>query len=407
MSDFIFSSTNPQQYNTIICPLNNTVKEAQWYVKQLVGVCYIKLLDPDDYLIINHHRIVPNKTYFKINKAFFDWFENELSAIGISFEIDDGFRFTFYSRGSIHISQASYYFKQILGLYNTPLPLRNRYCLSIESSGIITGSSLWYLLSNNGSSCVINHSHRDFYCFVCGRIFNNFEPCKSFKATNTDFKSVCLNLSSLTIKVVDENFEPVRFTSPLHIYIHIDNFNRDNDIPFEPKVRPVLKNKININEKIKEIEQDKPEPIFEFSWYYPMRKKTESQNRSEESKEESKEESERNANEESKEETKEETDNVEEKKVQEKNVIKKDEDKEETKEETDNVEEKKVQEKNVWKQETENVIKKDEDKEESKEETDNVKEKNVSNENDVIQLQDEVELNNDISLNERAEEKNN
>jgi hypothetical protein len=47
-----------------------------------------------------------------------------------------------------------------------------------------------------------------------------------------------MNVSSIFIKVVDENFENVRFTSPLHIYLEIANVDEYADIPYNINKRP-------------------------------------------------------------------------------------------------------------------------------------------------------------------------
>jgi hypothetical protein len=253
MTEFIFSSTNPHEYHTIICPLNTTFKECSWYIKQLTGIANIKILDKNDFITINDYTIRVNKTWFKIDNKFFEWFQSELSKISVKYDIDDGFRFSFNSKFGIKITDCSYYFRQLLGLYNSNLPLYgNELC--IESSGIINGSSLWYILSNNGSSCVINHSNRDYYCFVSMRVYNDFKPCRQFCVNNNDFKSTSLGLSWLSLKIVDENFEPIRFTSPIHVYLSITPTNTTDQIVYPTIHRPMNCPKTSIIESLRKIE---------------------------------------------------------------------------------------------------------------------------------------------------------
>jgi hypothetical protein len=78
------------------------------------------------------------------------------------------------------------------------------------------------------------------------RIFNNFKPKKLFTYNNIEFPSICSSnsLTNINIKIIDESFEPVRFTNLIFIYISlIDTSNKDLELPCDMNLKE--KNKFN------------------------------------------------------------------------------------------------------------------------------------------------------------------
>jgi hypothetical protein len=129
---------------------------------------------------------------------------------------------------------ASYYMRQLLGLYNNNNEVLDEgNVIQIESSGIRSGSIMWYLLIPSGNYYTIRtKENQEMCCSVGMKIVNDFKECESFKILNSENFTTTTSINNMFIKIVDENFQDVRFTHPVYAVLNFDErlINNDNDI---------------------------------------------------------------------------------------------------------------------------------------------------------------------------------
>jgi hypothetical protein len=301
MEEYTFCSMEPGKYNEIFCPINfiGTSQQIKWYANNLTGNCNIIILSKDDYFTIEYNdvdtlTIHPTEDIFDVDDTTFrDYLKEQLTPIDVGFSIDTANRWTFDSGSLFTLKDCSYHFKQVMGFYYTQFPIDavqegDNWYIKGKASGYKMGTSMWYAMCNMGSSCVSNHPHNpynQFYTYVCMRIFNSFQQSSPFSWSNSDFVSTCQAsaLSNIQIKIVDENFEPIRFTNPVWIYITVEQIEPPEEDPFaeqpEDKAgkkqreqqlmdkRMALQNSIiqqgNYNPAAERVNEDAPHPLQE------------------------------------------------------------------------------------------------------------------------------------------------
>jgi len=237
MEYYTFSSCVPGKYNEIFCPINTTSNKIRWQIKKIEGKCKIKVLDREDFIEINNCKIYVPDTYYDIDEEkenfLYDFEKDVRHVCEVEIDIDNGGCYTFYSSKPFTITNCSYYLKQVLGLYNYELPLNaerfgEKYYIDLETAGYKLASSMWFGVCSEGSPCVITRANNQWFSTVCFRLFNNYKQDQSIDYTNNEFSNISSNIKNLHIQIIDENLKPVRFISPIHLYMEVERLDDED-----------------------------------------------------------------------------------------------------------------------------------------------------------------------------------
>ena len=241
MFDNNFSSTDPDKYYEVNCPVNyfGVSHQLKWFVSSINTVFTVEMFNSDDYLSFIVDGTV---TDLRLSKSYKDRDEsglisdlNELlETIGITLSTDELGRYKFSCSVDFSLIGISYALQQTLGFYykkviNSENPItsikeESTYSISAKAIGYNNLSPVWYLLSNLGSPNIVSSlysPYESYYPSIAMKIMNQFSADQILQYTNSDFMSVsqASSLSNLRVKLVDVNLQPVKLLSPLFVTI--------------------------------------------------------------------------------------------------------------------------------------------------------------------------------------------
>ena len=241
MFDNNFSSTDPDRYYEVNCPVNyfGVSHQLKWFVSSINTVFTVEMFNSDDYLSFNVDGTVVD---LKLSKSYKDRDESGLIAdlnelletIGITLSTDELGRYKFSSSVDFSLIGISYALQQTLGFYykkeiNRENPIKSikedsTYSITAKAIGYNNLSPVWYLLSNLGSPNIVSSlysPYESYYPSIAMKIMNQFSADQILQYTNSDFMSIsqASALSNLRVKLVDVNLQPVKLLSPLFVTI--------------------------------------------------------------------------------------------------------------------------------------------------------------------------------------------
>ena len=241
MFDNNFSSTDPDKYYEVNCPVNyfGVSHQLKWFVSSINTVFTVEMFNSDDYLSFDVDGTV---TDLRLSKSYKDRDEsglvtdlNELlETIGITLSTDELGRYKFSCSDDFSLIGISYALQQTLGFYykkeiSTSNPIESikeesTYTITAKAIGYNNLSPVWYLLSNLGSPNIVSSlysPYESYYPSIAMKIMNQFSADQILQYTNSDFMSVsqASALSNLRVKLVDVNLQPVKLLSPLFVTI--------------------------------------------------------------------------------------------------------------------------------------------------------------------------------------------
>ena len=241
MFDNNFSSTDPDKYYEVYCPVNyfGVSHQLKWFVSSINTVFTVEMFNTDDYISF---RTVDQYSTIHLEKSYKDRDESGLitdlntllEKYTITLATDELGRYKFSCDRDFAIVGISYALQQTLGFYykkNISItdPIE---CVSEDSAYSITAkaigynnlSPVWYLLSNLGSPNIVSSlysPYESYYPSIAMKIMNQFSADQILQYSNSDFMSIsqASSLSNLRVKLVDVNLQPVKLLSPLFVTI--------------------------------------------------------------------------------------------------------------------------------------------------------------------------------------------
>ena len=241
MFDNNFSSTDPDKYYEVNCPVNyfGVSHQLKWFVSSINTVFTVEMFNSDDYLSFDVDGTV---TDLRLSKSYKDRDEsglvtdlNELlETIGITLSTDELGRYKFSCSVDFSLIGISYALQQTLGFYYkkeinrenpiTAIKVDSTYSITAKAIGYNNLSPVWYLLSNLGSPNIVSSlysPYESYYPSIAMKIMNQFSADQILQYTNSDFMSIsqASALSNLRVKLVDVNLQPVKLLSPLFVTI--------------------------------------------------------------------------------------------------------------------------------------------------------------------------------------------
>ena len=241
MFDNNFSSTDPDKYYEVNCPVNyfGVSHQLKWFVSSINTVFTVEMFNSDDYITfdVDGHVIMT-----KLSKSYKDRDESGLISdlnevlkdINITISTDELGRFKLTCDVEFSLIGISYALQQTLGFYykkeiNAANPIEcvkddSTYSITAKAIGYNNLSPVWYLLSNLGSPNIVSSlysPYESYYPSIAMKIMNQFSADQILQYTNSDFMSVsqASSLSNLRVKLVDVNLQPVKLLSPLFVTI--------------------------------------------------------------------------------------------------------------------------------------------------------------------------------------------
>ena len=241
MFDNNFSSTDPDKYYEVNCPVNyfGVSHQLKWFVSSINTIFTVEMFTSDDYILFNLDGTV---TEIRLSKSYKDRDEsglisdlNELmESVGITLATDELGRYKFSASVKFSIIKITYALQQTLGFYykkdiSTENPIEcvktdSTYTITAKAIGYNNLSPVWYLLSNLGSPNIVSSlysPYESYYPSIAMKIMNQFSADQILQYSNSDFMSVsqASALSNLRVKLVDVNLQPVKLLSPLFVTI--------------------------------------------------------------------------------------------------------------------------------------------------------------------------------------------
>ena len=245
MTDYMFSSTDKERYNEIVCPINyyGTSSQVEFTVTQLNGNCTIVSVAEGDWITFEDSMAEQTKYVMKTDIisadiGFFEILNSLTENDGITCKQDQCGRYIFSSKNYFEIVDASYRMKQALGLFHEELPLAskeispNSYELKIQSVGYAMGTPVLMLVSNLGSDNTIsdvNSPWNSRSCYVAMKFPNNLTQGQPLNAAGFEkpTRVQASALSNIKLKLVDSNFEPLKVLSPLYVTINVREIHEE------------------------------------------------------------------------------------------------------------------------------------------------------------------------------------
>ena len=241
MFDNNFSSTDPDKYYEVNCPVNyfGVSHQLKWFVSSINTIFTVEMFNTDDYITF----VIDGMVYtIQLTKSYKDRDEsglvsdlNELlETCGITLSTDELGRFKFSSSVEFSMTYITYALQQTLGFYykkeiSAESPIKSvkqdsTYHITAKAIGYNNLSPVWYLLSNLGSPNIVSSlysPYESYYPSIAMKIMNQFSADQILQYSNSDFMSVsqASALSNLRVKLVDVNLHPVKLLSPLFVTI--------------------------------------------------------------------------------------------------------------------------------------------------------------------------------------------
>ena len=277
--EYTFNSTDPDQYNEIICPINYTGASIQirWYVSFVNGKSNIVLLDEEDYFTLTGDvKYNVQKTYTNLENI-----GSKLSEIftqaDISVQVDHANRIILYADTSFTIIDMSERLKYATGFHYlnkvnltshqetiTVLNDENeyitatKYVVRSKASYFEYLTPIWYIISNLGSPNQVSSlrdKYKNFYPAVSVKIVNTFADGQALSISNGDYQTVsrASALNNLKAYIVDANLLPIKFLSPVYITVCLEEVPLDESVAEALQERPPNKEYImQLKQKLEE-----------------------------------------------------------------------------------------------------------------------------------------------------------
>ena len=241
MYDNNFSSTDPDKYYEVNCPVNyfGVSHQLKWFVSSINTIFTVEMFNTDDFITFivdgSNEKIQLAKSYKDRDESGLISDLNELlESCGITLASDELGRYKFSSSSEFSITGMSYALQQTLGFYykkdiseTNPIECSKQdstYHITAKAIGYNNLSPVWYLLSNLGSPNIVSSlysPYETYYPSIAMKIMNQFSADQILQYSNSDFMSVsqASALSNLRVKLVDVNLRPVKLLSPLFVTI--------------------------------------------------------------------------------------------------------------------------------------------------------------------------------------------
>lgn len=220
--EYTITSNDPNDYSTLRCCLQQPIGSyCNFTVTNLTTKCSIVVLEKGDWIKINDVIYYNQTEYTDLSSVTVCEVLNTLIAdSGVQTENDSCYRIVFTSNSNFVINDASYNFKQLLGLYDTVLPVssvNNEYTAS--SIGNYISTPILYLVSNIGTACYRNYEVNYQNQKILMRINNTFSSNFPITNSNGDFTTMIKNndLSNVELTLVDANLHKIHLLSPIYI----------------------------------------------------------------------------------------------------------------------------------------------------------------------------------------------
>ena len=173
----------------------------------------------------------------------------------IRVEVDNTNRLIFKNEYPIQIVAASYRMKEVLGIFDQPLPIEsvandeNGYLIHCLSVGNYLSTSILYLISSIGDKVFVNGETGRTNRRILMRINNSYSANFPLIANNGDFSIYGLSndFSDITFELVDANFNPIKLLSPMYLTGTLSGDIKTESINLSPYV-PALLDKNNNDE---------------------------------------------------------------------------------------------------------------------------------------------------------------
>ena len=251
--EYTFCSTNPDNYDEVLCPINYTGASVQikWYVSFVNGKSNIVLLDTDDYFICNNTTYHVQQTYTSLDNlqnVLIDIFAQAVLVVDVNAQ---DHRVTLYKDTPFTITGMSerlkyatgfHYLKEVNLVANLYLS-DNKYKIRSKATYFDYLTPIWYIVSNLGSPnqvASMREAYKSFYPAVAVKMINTFSDGQALSVSNGDYQTLSLasSLNNLKLYIVDGNLLPIKFLSPLYLTVCLEEVPLDESMAEALQERP-------------------------------------------------------------------------------------------------------------------------------------------------------------------------
>ena len=251
--EYTFCSTNPDNYDEVICPINYTGASVQikWYVSFVNGKSNVVLLDTDDYFIANDTTYHVQQTYTSLDnlqKTLTDIFAQAVIFADVNAQdhrvtlsCDTAFIITGMSE-RLKYATGFHYLSEV-NLVANFYPSDGVYKIFSKASYFDYLTPIWYVVSNLGSPNQISsmrEAYKSFYPAVAVKIINTFSDGQALSVSNGDYQTLSLasSLNNLKLYIVDGNLMPIKFLTPIYLTVCLEEVPLDESVTEALQERP-------------------------------------------------------------------------------------------------------------------------------------------------------------------------
>ena len=241
--EYTIASTDAKHFNRLKVNLPQPPwKYSNVMITSFIANCYIHVLKIGDFIEFDINGttykliITSNVTDVRGAQVFIATLPaiSNLNTIPIQFTARTDERISIHSNQQFTITDMSYNFKLILGLYyNIEFPITSEYngttySYDIQAIGYFLSTPVLYLLSNLGGINYFNMSNQHYKIdanSISMRLLNSFTASMPIIASNSEFSKITLSsdLTDFEIILVDANLHEVDLLNPMYITINISN----------------------------------------------------------------------------------------------------------------------------------------------------------------------------------------
>ena len=230
---FTEQSSDPNNYGKIHANLHVPYTQySTLVIDSLTTNCCFEVLNKDDYIVLTEvnngsvtaTHIQIEDSYSSLNSSSISTLLNDLlnkAGSEIRTIVDNTNRIVFKSTKAFNIVDCSYRLKDVLGIYDQPLPIASDdnntiQCLSV---GNCLSTSILYLLASIGDSCYVNSDAGYNAKKILMRINNSYSANFPVIPNNAEFSTYALSndFSNITFELVDARFKPIKLLSPMYL----------------------------------------------------------------------------------------------------------------------------------------------------------------------------------------------
>ena len=240
---FTEKSTNPNNYGNIHANLRVPFTQySTLVIDSLTTNACFEVLNKDDYITfiettinddeeetLNEFTLSITESYSDLNSSSISTLLNDLLNIAgsnIKTIVDNTNRIVFVNELSFKIVSCSYRLKEVIGIYDQPLPIiavessgETNYILQCLSVGNYLSTAILYLIGSIGEKCFFNNEDKTTNRKILMRINNSYSANFPIIANNADFSVYALSndFSDITFELVDARFNPIKLMSPMFL----------------------------------------------------------------------------------------------------------------------------------------------------------------------------------------------